>query len=284
MWYNGSMGEFLQKITVAYKYFRDSGWMGFCIYLFLAFIAVTLVHRLFRTLLHHDRLPRQVLKLLDKALVTLIWCFALVQGLRAIGVDVVSILGAAGVVGIAIGFASQTSLSNLISGIFIISERNIRLGDYIKIAGEEGTVESINLLSINLRQVDNSLVRIPCETVIKSPVINVTGAPLRRCDLDIGVDYASDLEQVRRVILEVIAADPELQGSRAPVIRFSNFSDSAVLLHIGAWCKTSVYHDVRFRLADRILKTFREKGINIPFPTVSVRNDTSDSEKTPSSD
>ena len=105
-----------------------------------------------------------------------------ILALRAVGVDLISVLGAAGVAGIAIGFAAQTVLSNLISGIFIMSERSIRLGDYITTDSISGTVESVNLLSVTLRQVDNATVRIPCESLVKSPVINITGDALRRCD------------------------------------------------------------------------------------------------------
>lgn len=269
--YNVDMDEATDTIISIYSRLSDSGWLGFFIYLLLGFIAVGLLRRIVSTLQQHEKLPAQVLRLIEKALAVVIWCLILVQALRSIGVDVVSILGAAGVVGVAIGFAAQTSLSNLISGIFIISERNIRLGDFVNIAGMEGTVESINLLSISLRQADNSLVRIPCETAIKSPVVNITGDTLRRCDLDIGVDYSSDLEQVRSIILSVIAAEPGLIDTPQPVVQFKSFADSAIVLHIGAWCKTDSYHAVRYRFADNLLKAFRANGINIPFPTVSIR-------------
>ncbi|MBQ9096713.1 MAG: mechanosensitive ion channel family protein, partial [Akkermansia sp.] len=184
--------------------------------------------------------------------------------------DVISILGAAGVLGVAIGFASQTSLSNLISGVFLVSERSFKLGDYISVAGEEGSVESINLLSVYLRRPDNSLVRIPCETLIKSPVTNITGSPRRRIDMDLGVDYSSDLTKVKDVILDVIKQEPELLDTPAPTVMFSGFGDSSLNLHIGAWCKTEVYHGLRYRLATAILERFNKEGINIPFPVRTI--------------
>jgi len=266
------MEEATDTFISLYRHLSRSGWLGLFIYLIFGFVAMWLLNRIFRTLEHHEKLPRQVLQLIKKAIFIGIWGLVLVQALRSIGVDVVSILGAAGVAGIAIGFASQTSLSNLISGIFIISERNIHLGDFVNIGGMEGTVESINLLSIRLRQVDNSLVRIPCETAIKTPVVNITGDTLRRCDLDIGVDYASNLEQVRGIILDVIAAEPGFLDTPEPVVQFKSFADSSIVLHVGAWCKTETYHTVRYRFANNLLKAFQTKGINIPFPTVSLRN------------
>lgn len=249
------------------------GWVDFMVYIMLGCIAVRVIGRIFRGLKSIESLPQQTMRLLQRVLKGIIWALVFVQGLRALGVDVVSILGAAGVMGVAIGFASQTSLSNLISGIFLISERSFKQGDYIKVAGEEGTVESINLLSVFLRRADNSLVRIPCETLIKSPVTNVTGSPRRRIDLDIGVDYKSDLTKVKAVIQEVISHDPDLLDTPAPAIMFTGFGDSSLNLHIGAWCKTEIYHALRYRLATDLLEAFCKEGINIPFPTRVVVKD-----------
>ena len=250
-----------------------NGWVDFMVYIFLGCIAGFIIRRIFKGLQSIESLPTQPLRLLQRILRGIIWALVFVQGLRALGVDVVSILGAAGVMGVAIGFASQTSLSNLISGIFLISERSFKQGDFIRVAGEEGTVESINLLSVFLRRSDNSLVRIPCETLIKSPVVNITGSPRRRIDLDIGVDYKSDLTKVKAVIQEVILNDPDLMDTPAPAIMFTGFGDSSLNLHIGAWCKTEIYHGLRYRLATALLEAFRREGINIPFPTRVVVKD-----------
>lgn len=248
--------------------FLHSGWFHLTLSIVIACVLSFVISRLTRRL--PERLPLQLASFIRKGLYALVWTFALVQGLRAVGVDLISILGAAGVVGVAIGFAAQTTLSNIISGLFIMGERSIRIGDYIRAVGMEGSVEAVNLLSITLRQADNSLVRIPCESLIKNPVVNVTGNELRRCDFELGVDYSSNLEQVREVILRLIDNEPKFTGTPAPVILFSGFGESSLDLHIGAWCKTSDYHEVRFRFANNLLQEFRQVGINIPYPTRSV--------------
>ena len=255
-----------------------NGWVEFIFYVFLGCVVTTVIGRIFKGIESTDKLPRQVLKLLSKLLRGIIWALVLIQGLRALGVDVVGILGAAGVMGVAIGFASQTSLSNLISGIFLVSERSFKLGDYISVEGEEGTVESINLLSIYLRRPDNALVRIPCETMIKNPVTNITGSPRRRIDIDLGVDYTSDLTKVKEVILGVIAQEPELMDTPPPVVIFKGFGDSSLDLHIGAWCKTEVYHGLRYRFATALLAAFKKEGINIPFPVRTLITQNTQSE------
>ena len=252
----------------ALRTFLSSGWFHLSLSIVIACILSFIISKLTRHL--PERLPLQLSAFIRKGLYALVWAFALVQGLRAIGVDLISILGAAGVAGVAIGFAAQTTLSNIISGLFIMGERSIRLGDYIRTVGGEGTVEAVNLLSISLRQADNSLVRIPCESIIKNPVVNVTGDELRRCDFDLGVDYDSNLEQVRDVILKLVDAEPQLAAHPAPVVLFTGFGESSLDLHIGAWCKTGDYHSVRFKFANNLLNEFRRQGINIPFPTRTV--------------
>ena len=248
----------------------NMGWFRCAVTIAIGIILSVACKLIFRPV--SRKLPYQASKLLEKALLALLWVFVIVHALRAVGVDLISVLGAAGVAGIAIGFAAQTVLSNLISGIFIMSERSIRLGDFITASGVNGTVESVNLLSVTLRQTDNSTVRIPCETLVKEPVVNVTGDSLRRCDFDLGVDYNSDLEHVRKVLLQVIEEQPLLATNPAPAVLFVGFGDSSLDLHIGAWCKTEDYHKARFAFGKAILDAFARENINIPFPVRTIRN------------
>lgn len=264
------MSEWLQSTYSQISGTVGFGWVAFAFYIVLGWLASLGMGRLQRKIDSSSREQRQIYTLLCKIGKGVIWTLVLVEGLRGIGVDVVSILGAAGVAGVAIGFASQTALSNLISGAFLVSERSFKMGDYIQTATEEGTVESINLLSVYLRRSDNTLVRVPCEMLIKNPVRNLTGAAMRRIDLDVGVDYSCDLMKVKRIIMTVIEKQPELMDTPAPVVTFSGFGDSALNLHIGAWCKTEVYHAVRYEFATAILEAFGEHGINIPFPIQAV--------------
>lgn len=237
--------------------------------LVLAWAIVKILRRILPPIFKRS-LNRQVAHLLQNTIFIAIWILALIQVLSVFGVDVVSILGAAGVVGIAIGFASQTSLSNLISGIFLVGEKSVKLGDWVQVDGFSGSIESIDLLSVKIRTADNSLVRIPNETLIKSPVQNMTQASLRRCDFDIGVDYSSDIAQVRRIIEQVVSRQTSLVNNPPPAVLFVGFADSALTIHVGAWCKTPDYGDARFDFARNLLDAFRKEGINIPFPIRTI--------------
>ncbi|MFH1841637.1 MAG: mechanosensitive ion channel domain-containing protein, partial [bacterium] len=116
--------------------------------------------------------------------------------LNQLGLQLGVLLGAAGILTVAIGFASQTSASNLISGIFLIAERPFVVGDVITVDNTTGEVLSVDLLSVKLRTFDNLYVRIPNETIIKTQVTNLTHFPIRRFDMQIGVAYKEDLDRV----------------------------------------------------------------------------------------
>lgn len=126
--------------------------------------------------------------------------------LRELGFSLSVILGAAGILSIAVGFASQTSASNLISGVFLVAEKSFKLGDVIKIGDITGEVLSIDLLSVKLRQYDNVYVRVPNETLIKSNITNFSHFPIRRLDLQIGIAYKEDISRVRELLMKVADA------------------------------------------------------------------------------
>jgi len=264
------MEETIKMLDEGWDFLQHRGWISFVLSVLLGVVLTLVVSRVFRMVHRKGHYPEQVLGLLRKVAMGVLWALVTIQALHAVGVDLLGVLGAAGVVGVAVGFASQTALSNLISGVFLISERSIKLGDYIRVNGQEGKVEEVNLLSVSLRQLDNSLVRVPCELMIKNPVVNVTHEHKRRCDYALGVDYSSDLKQVRQVILQVAAADELILKEPAPVVTFADFGDCSLDLKVGVWCRNEDYVEVRYRFAHALLAAFGREGINIPFPVRQV--------------
>ncbi|MEZ4766608.1 MAG: mechanosensitive ion channel family protein [Calditrichia bacterium] len=123
--------------------------------------------------------------------------------LRELGFELTPLLGAAGIAGIALGFASQTSVSNVISGIFLIAEQPFVVNDVIRIGETVGQVLSIDTLSVKLRTFENQFVRIPNETILKSQVTTITRFPIRRADLMLSVAYKEDLDRVKIVLKEI---------------------------------------------------------------------------------
>ena len=201
--------------------------------------------------------------------------FAIIGALNTLGVGIGVLLGTAGVLTVVIGFAAQTSASNLISGLFLMAEQPFRVGDALKIGDISGVVVSIELLSVRMRTFDNLLVRIANEEVIKSPLVNLTHFPIRRIDLPIGVAYGSDLAEVTEALREAAGADPLCLVEPAPLIMILGFGDSAINLQLSVWTTTDHFLEARNALIAAVLAGFRDRGIEIPFPhrTLTVAGD-----------
>lgn len=197
-----------------------------------------------------------------------------VEAFALMGFDILTLLGAASIIGVAVGFASQTSLSNIISGLFLVGEKQINLGDMIEVDGITGNVDSINLMSVQLRLPNNTMVRIPNEMIIKNPVSNITRFSTRRCDLDLGVDYNCDIEHVMDILREVIKANKMCLDDPAATVMFTGFQDSSLGFKVGAWCLKENFLDCQSSLAHDIKHRFAAEGISFPFPTRSVESRT----------
>lgn len=189
------------------------------------------------------------------------------------GIDLSALLGAAGIAGIAVGFAAQTSVSNIISGFFMLSEHTFQVGDYITVGSTSGTVSNINLLSVQVVTPDNQLVRIPNQEIIDTDLMNTTYHPQRRICIEVGVPYDSDLENVEKILLEVADEIPEVLKEPKPVVIFDGFGDSAVIVKLGVWFKKENFLLVKNSVYKTIHKKFRDKGVSIPFPQVDVHFD-----------
>lgn len=188
------------------------------------------------------------------------------SALRQLGFSLSVLLGAAGVLSVAIGFASQTSASNLISGLFLVGERPFELGDIIRVGTTTGEVLSIDLLSVKLRTFDNLFVRIPNESLIKTEMTNLTRFPIRRFDLLIGVAYREDIGRVRDVLLAVADKNPLCLDDPAPLFIFTGFGDSALNIQFSVWAKRESFLELRNSLQQAVKEAFDAEGIEIPFP------------------
>lgn len=190
--------------------------------------------------------------------------------LAQLDIRLTPLLGAAGIVGVALGFASQTSVSNVISGLFLVAEQPFRVDDVIQVGNTTGRVLSIDMLSVKLRTFDNRFIRIPNETLIKSEVTTLTRFPIRRIDLMVGVAYREDMARVRKVLLEVAADNPRILMEPEPAVNFEGFGASSVDFRFVTWATRENFLAARNSLAEGIKARFDAEGIEIPFPHISL--------------
>jgi small-conductance mechanosensitive channel len=189
-----------------------------------------------------------------------------ISALRQFGFDFTVLLGAAGIVTVALGFASQTSAANMIAGLFMIVEKAVNTGDIITVDDVTGEVLSVDLLSTKLRTFDNLQVRIPNETMVKARITTLNRFPLRRVDVNVGVSYASDLALVQETLQEVARANPLCLDEPGPLVIWTGFGDSSINYLFAVWGKAENFLTLRNSITREIKAAFDAAGIEIPFP------------------
>lgn len=193
-----------------------------------------------------------------------------VAALREAGFSLDVVLGAAGILTVAIGFASQTSASNMISGLFLLVEKPFEIGDVIEVDVTRGEVVGIDMLSVKLRTRDNLYVRIPNETLIKTPVVNRSRFPIRRIDLQVGIAYAEDVQKVETLLLALAEKDPVCLEEPKAFVLVTAFGPSSVDLQFSFWVPKDKVLEGKSGMLVAIKKTLDGEGIEIPFPHTSI--------------
>jgi small-conductance mechanosensitive channel len=193
-----------------------------------------------------------------------------VSALNSLGLDLSIVLGAAGILTVAIGFASQTSASNLISGIFLMIERPFSITDIIRVGTTTGEVISIDLLSVKIRTLDNLFVRIPNETMIKTEVTTLTKFPIRRADLLIGIAYKEDIDRVKELLMDIAEKEPLCIEEPAPLFIVNGFGTSSIDIQFSVWAKRENFLIMKNSMYTNIKKAFDRENIEIPFPHLSL--------------
>ncbi len=211
-------------------------------------------------------LSKQAMMIMRKAIAYSFFIIVVVMVLQEFEVKLTALLGAAGILGIAIGFAAQTSLSNIISGIFLLCEKPFQVGDVIQVGNEKGIVESIDMLSLTLRTFDNLSIRMPNETLVKGQITNITRYPIRRHDIQIGASYNQDPDHVLRVLKAIATNNPHSLDEPEPLIAFTGFGESKLDFVLGIWHEKDDFIEMRNSVLSDIKKGFEAEGIEIPYP------------------
>ena len=254
------------------NYFNDETIDKLFRIVFILVVGISSIHLLSfmvkRSLYKH--LSKQSMMLILRTIIYTGYIGLVLIVIRELKYDLTALFGAAGVVGIVIGVASQTSIGNIISGLFLVSEKSFELGDVVQIGDKTGTVYSIDLLSIKVKTYDNLLIRIPNQTVISTALINVTKFPIRRLEFQVGVAYKEDLRKVKTLLENVARNNPLCLEEPEAVIIFKEFGTSSINIIFAVWFEKANYLAVKNSVFIEIKEAFEREGIEIPFPHVSV--------------
>lgn len=194
-----------------------------------------------------------------------------VTALSEIGLDVSSILTSLGVVGLTLGFAAKDTLSNLISGIFILWDRPFVLGDLIEVDGKYGKVANITMRSTRVVTPDGKMLAIPNAVMANSAVASYTNFPHLRIDVDMTVGAGENFERLRDAFDAAIAGDLRYLSDPKPAMVITDVGDYNVTAQFRVWIDDERQHvPMRFELRERLFEAFRAAGIDMPLQTIRL--------------
>ena len=180
--------------------------------------------------------------------------------LQTFGVPATSIIAVLGAAGLAIALAIKDSLSNIAAGIMLIVLRPFREGDFVEVAGREGTVDHIRVFQTRLRTIDNRVLILPNSSITTAPIINFTAYPRRRIEVTMDVT-GSDPGQARRMLLDVAHATPGILEDPAPAVTVNKLTATGTELTLCAWAKTYELSDTRSDLIVAVREQMNKLGL-----------------------
>lgn len=251
-----SFGRFVQKSP-----FED--WLWALLTLIVGILIVRLVGFLLRIAVHRF-LPEQHVPMFVKVVRYGGYTTAVVVALNRAGVDLSVLLGAAGILTVAIGFASQTSASNVISGLFLVGERPFVVGDIIRVETIVGVVEAIDFVSVKLRTFDNLYARIPNEILFKSTIVNHTHYHIRRIDLEFPLPPEADLHTLRDALYETVSHIPTVLDEPSLDLQLIGFQSAGVQARFCAWTTREGFRETRTEVCLAVVRVLQEQNITLP--------------------
>ena len=211
-----------------------------------------------------------VREFLHSCVKVIIKIIVVITALSTLGMNVTTLVAALGTAGVAIGLALKDSLSNFASGVLILFNHTFKVGDFIEINGQKGTVRRIELMFTTLATADNKRLVIPNSKLTTDMIINYTAKNTRRLELNVGVAYGSDILAVKKAITAALKACNNVSWEKDPIIGIASFDDSAITFDIKVWVKTSAFIESQYMINENILAELNKAGIEIPFNQLDV--------------
>jgi len=241
----------------------------FLLVIFGFFVVSKIINRImFKPLLGRFQLDEGIRYNLIRINHYIIMVIGALVAFQFVGIDLSGLAVIFGLLSVGIGFGLQNVTSNFISGLILLFERPIKIGDRVTVGETEGDVLDINIRSTTIRTLNNITFIVPNSEFVSSRVINWSHGDTRtRIEVSVGVSYASDLDLVLKVLKTVADENPAVLNDPESDVIFVDFGDSAWNLKLRAWIKNpKMYIKIRSELNCSIVRMFRENNIEIPYP------------------
>ena len=216
--------------------------------------------------------------LIKKALAALVIVFGVLMGIKSLGVDVGAVLTGLGIGGLAFAFAAQDTIANLFGSFVVVLDHPFKVGDYIRLGSNEGTVEDIGLRSTRLRSSARTQIVLPNKTVAAEPIINFTRMPQRRVDQTIGLTYNTTPEQMETVLTDIrrILQDDPGVHQEFVAVNFAEYNASSLdiqIIYFTADPDFKKHLDIRERINLKIMRAVAARELSFAFPTQTLHVD-----------
>lgn len=257
-------------------FFSSNVWniVGFFATLFLGVIVIKLLMMAVRRLLARGKMEEVARNFLATVIKFCLWLVLVLILLSVIGVQVTGIVTALSAAILAIGMALQSNISNIANGIVIVATKMFKKGDYIIVGDKEGSIIEINFLFTTLFTPDNKKITIPNSTIVNSAVVNAGANPKRRVNFTFPVAYESDVELVKKIVIDVMTSNGKIYLDPAPFCKLKEFNSSSIDFFANCWCDSPDYWEVYYYVMEHVFNEFKRHGVSIPFAQVEVRERT----------
>ena len=254
-------------------FFENNIWniVLFFAVLLLGIIVIKLIINITRRLLNKTRIEKITIGFLMVVLKICLYLVLVLALLSIIGIQITGILTALSAMLLAIGLALENIIANAANGLVIVSNKMFKKGDYISVDGVEGSVTQINFLFTTILTSDNKRITIPNSTIVNSSVVDYDSAKTRRVDITFSVAYESDVEQVKKLILDCMKSNGKVLLNPEPFCRLNALKNSSIEFIAKCWCDREDYWDVYYDVLELVYNELKKNKISIPYDQIEVR-------------
>ena len=244
---------------------------------FIGIQLIKLIRRILRKSLERRNVDVGVSRFLDSCVKAVLYILLLFMIASSFGLDATSVVALVGSAGVAIGLAVQGSLSNFAGGVLILLLHPFKIGDYIRdSAGNEGTVEEVQLFYTRLITPDRHMVVVPNGALANGNILNMSTVEDRRMDIKVGISYDADIRRAKEVLLNVMNEDPGVLHEQEKLVFVDELGDSSVVLNLRCYSANDMFWETKWRLTEKVKYALDEAGIGIPFPQLDVHIEKAD--------
>ena len=241
---------------------------------FLVFIVgrllINLVNKLIKRVLLKRDIDPSVKTFVGSLVNVVLTILLIISVVGALGVQTTSFAALLASAGVAVGMALSGNLQNFAGGLIVLLFKPYKVGDWIESQGVSGTVKEIQIFHTILTTADNKVIYVPNGAMSSGVVTNYSNQVTRRVEWIVGVDYGEDYEKVQKIVYDILAADQRILKEPAPFVALHALDASSVNVVARVWVNSGDYWGVYFDINKAIYETFNEKGINFPFPQLTV--------------